>query len=133
MFCVCGRLCDCGVLICEAESDAEFEFEEPIAECFQQLSIECLSVLKANFAFGGMNIDIDESRRQIEEEEADGVSSDHEESAVGFFKCMLQAAVLDPASVEEEELIASSGAAERWFTDMSVEPNFATAGQFGFG
>ena len=120
-------------MICEAESDAEFKFEEPIAECFQELSVERLSVLKAYFAFGGVHIDIDKGWGQIEKEEADGVSSDHEESAVSFFECVLQAAVLDPASIEEEELIAASGAAERRFTDVSVEPNFATTGQFGFG
>ena|GEM_PF-3332497 len=117
----------------EAEAGAEFESEEAIAEGFEELSVEQLSVLEADFAFCGMDIDVDECWWHVEEQEADGVSSDHQESAVGFFESVLEAAILDPASVEEEELIASGGAAEGRFTDVSVELDSAAVGQFSFG
>lgn len=108
----CLRGCILAGLFREAESGAEFECEEAVAEGFEELSVELLSVLEADFAFGGVDVDVDECGRHVEEQEADGVSADHQESAVGFFQRVLEAAILDPASVEEEELIAASGAAE---------------------
>jgi hypothetical protein len=113
------------------EFDAGLEGEELefVAECFEELAVESLAILKADFAFVGVDVDVDESGREFEEEEADGVSSDHEESAVGFGESVLEAAVLDPAAVEKEELVAASGAAECGFADIAPESDGGAVGE----
>jgi hypothetical protein len=102
------------VVVCRGggwEFDAGLEGEELefVAECFEELAVECLAVLKANFAFVGVDVDIDECWWEFEEEEADRMSADHEQSAVGFSECVLEAAILDPAAVKKEELVAAGG------------------------
>ncbi len=117
------------------EFDAGLECEqlEFVAECFEELAVECLAILKAHFAFIGVDVDIDECGWEFEEEEADGMSADHEQSAVGFGECVLEAAILDPAAVEKEELMAAGGAAESRFADVAPESNGGAVGERGFG
>jgi len=92
-----------------------------------------LTVLKTHLTFVGVNVDIDEGRGKFEEQKADGVPADHEQSAVGFCECVLEAAVLNPATVEEEELVAACGAAESRFADVAPESDGGAAGEWGFG
>lgn len=77
-----------------------------------------------------MYVDVDECGWEFEEEEADRVSADHEQSAVGFRECVLEAAVLDPAAIEEEELVAAGSAAECWFADVAPESDGGAVGEW---
>ena len=82
----------------------EIEREELRADSGEQLAVERLAVLEADFRFGGVDVDVDEVGRHFDEQEADRVAAHHHQPPVGFAQGMLQRPVLNPPAIEEQVL-----------------------------
>ena len=87
------------------------------------MAIEILPILESYFAFGGVHVDIDKSRRDFEEEKADRMPASHQQAAISLQQRMLQAAVLNPASIQEQVLIFSCGTIQGWFANITPQPD----------
>src|SRR5438093_5052963 len=66
--------------------------------------VDRLAVAEADFRLGGMDIDIDLVGWQLDEQERHGVPSRHEQTAVSFLEGMAEAAIANPAAVDEQVL-----------------------------
>ena len=77
----------------------------------QQLSVQRLAVLKTHFGFCRMHVDVGHVRRQFQKKKADGMPARHQKSPIGFTERMLQAAILNVATVQKQILIFARTAA----------------------
>ncbi len=85
--------------------------------------IESLAVAETNLALRRMNIDIDHLGRQVQKEKRDRVTPRHEQAAIGFLQGVSQAAVADPAAVDEQILQAGVAAVARRVGDEAMQPH----------
>jgi hypothetical protein len=82
-----------------------------------------------NLAFGGVDIDVDGGGIDFEEETADGVTALHEGGVVAFVEGVVEAAVLDGTTVDEEMLFVAGGAGDSGSADETPEME---PGEVGF-
>jgi hypothetical protein len=78
-------------------------------------------VAEADFAFGGVDVDIDAGGIDLEEEAANGVAALHEAGVIAFVEGVVEAAILDGAAVDKEVLVFAGGAGDAGGADETPE------------
>ena len=104
---------------------------QPCADRIEHQAIQPVSVAKTHLRLGRMHVHIHQIRRQFEEQKRHGVAARHEQAAIGFLQGMAQAAVANPAAVEEQVLHLGVAALAGRVGDEAVQTRRACLGVDG--
>src|SRR5262245_14361705 len=84
--------------------------------------IHRMPVTEAYLGLGGVDVDINMVRRQLQKEKSDRVTPRHQQAAKCLLHCMAQAAVADPTAVEEQVLHLGVAALTGRVGNVAVQP-----------
>src|SRR5438105_4734329 len=80
-----------------------------------------LAVPKPDLCFRGMDVDIDQVRRQLQEEKSGTIAPRHKQTVVRFGQRMTPRAVANPTAIDEQILHPRRAAIAAWVGDIAVQ------------
>jgi hypothetical protein len=92
---------------------------QPFADGGKDELVQPVAVAKSRFGFRRVDIHVHLVRRQFEKQEGHRVPACHQQSTVCFLECVSQAAVADPAAIDEEVLHPGMSALTRRIGDVA--------------
>ena len=81
--------------------------------------------MKPDLDLRRVNVHIDTIRRQLDEQEGDRLTTDHQQAAISFREGVHQRAVLNPAAVQEQILMLARGLRVVRMPDVAPHPDAA--------
>jgi hypothetical protein len=96
--------------------------EQSVADSLGYEAADVAFAMEADFAFGGVDIDVDGGGIDLEKEAADGVTAFHQAGVVAFQEGKIEAAIFDGPPVYEQVLVLAGRARDSRGANKTPKP-----------